>query len=118
MAEPIKILFNKCAPFSGNAKFSASIFVEPSPGEAVIVEGTCVEEGWIFCGTCRDPDYPSFPLLHGPLLQVYGGTFEMVAKDDDESIKEEKNRIKFMLRHDGTSPEILVVYGTKQRGHS
>ena len=118
----IPILYNKCAPFSGMAKFSTHKY-DPT-GESIVITGECVEEGWIFCGTYRDPDYPSFPLLHGPKLQVYGGTFEIIidaSKQADEfgrNKDEDSSKIQFRLTHDGTSPEVLVVYGTKQRGHS
>lgn len=119
MTTPIKIIYNKCAPFSGNAKFSVSKYEPDNSFEAVTVEGTCTEDGWVFCGTCRDPDYPSFPLLHGPKLQVYGGTFEIIVDGDGFPPKDDQDScIKFKLSHDGSSPEILVIYGTKQRGHS
>jgi hypothetical protein len=108
--DTVKIIFNKCASFSGLAKFDVSLCPK---GECVVVNGECVDGGWVFCGTERDPDNPSFAMLHGEYLQVYGGTFELLKDDDGEGWSGDVGTGRFSITHDGESAEILVIYGTR-----
>jgi hypothetical protein len=85
----------------------------------VVINGECVDGGWVFCGTERDPDYPSLPMLHGEQLQVYGGTFTLLFEEQEEDDGHDGERKwkgakgSFSITHDGESAEILVIYGTR-----
>lgn len=107
----IPIIYNKCVSFSGTAKFNHS---ECPKGGSVTIHGECVDVGWVFCGTQRDPDYPNFPLLHGAYLQIYGGKFELL-QEDGVRWDGENSTGTIAIIHDGTSKEILVIYGTKAK---
>jgi hypothetical protein len=121
----IPILYNKAAPFSGFATFDVSKIIisrvdewnngnegqllpeSEVPGAEVEVNGTCSQVDHVFCGTQRDPDYPTMALLHGDHFQVYGGSLAIVQQNDDH--------VTLRITHDGTSPEVLVIYATKQK---
>mmetsp|Transcript_21208 Transcript_21208/g.27390 ORF Transcript_21208/g.27390 Transcript_21208/m.27390 type:complete len:127 (-) Transcript_21208:156-536(-) len=110
----VPILYNKAAPFSGFANFDVSKIISrvdegqlPEPVVAVEVNGTCSQVDHVFCGTQRDPDYPSMPLLHGDHFQVYGASLVILQQKD--------NHVTLRITHDGTSPEVLVIYATKQK---
>lgn len=101
----VPVLYNKCSPYSGFAKFNVHK-IEPSSQKALQVQGECSQVDHIFCGTRRDPDYTT-ALTHGDCFQVHGGTLEC--------IKVEKEHSTFHLTHDGISPEVLIIYGTKHK---
>ena len=104
----IPVLYNKCAAYSGFAKFAVH---KLESGGSEEVQGECSQVDHVFCGTRRDPDYASeVALLHGDLFQVYGGSINKIIISDSG-----EDKVTLRLTHNGTSPEILVVYGTKQK---
>jgi hypothetical protein len=104
----IPVLYNKCARGSGFAQFD--IHKIKDAGSSVTVMGSCSQVDHVFCGTHQDPDYPSMvALLHGDKFQIYGASLEIVSQEEEVG-----SQVTLRLTHDGTSPEVLVIYGTKQ----
>lgn len=110
----VPILYNKCARYSGFAKFDIHKIQTSaaSSSSSVEIKGECSQVDHVFCGTHKDPDYSSqVSLLHGELFQVYGGSLESIDIDQQES----GDKVTLRVSYDGTSPEILIIYGTKEK---
>jgi len=106
----IPILYNKCSAYSGFAKFDTHK-IRTSTDGSVVISGECCEVGHIFCGTHKDPDYSSqAAVLHGEFFQVFGGSLLEIIK-----VNESGDEITLSVVHDGSSPEVLIIYGTKNK---
>jgi hypothetical protein len=75
----------------------------------IIVDCT-VGGGWVFCGTDKG-SWGGYGV--GPYLKVKGGTFTLLTSPNTAVWSGDESIGRFSIKHDGTSNEIVVLYGTR-----